>query len=134
MNADTRHAVVLGASGITGWAIVNAILGGYPTPDAFDKVSALVNRPLSRDVARWPDDRRLQIVSGIDLLKGSQADLEKAMRENVAGVETATHIYFYCPACPLLLHSSGQIADDRHAQHINRTTTMRRNVASTRTC
>lgn len=91
-----NHALIYGASGISGWAIVNAILNGYPSKDAFTKVSALVNRPLTREMALWPEDPRLQIVSGIDLLKGSQEDLEKTIKEKVPEVDTVTQVYFYC--------------------------------------
>lgn len=91
-----NHALVYGASGISGWAIVNAILNDYPSKDTFTKVSALVNRPLTREMALWPDDPRLQIVSGIDLLKGSQEDLEKTIKDKVPDVDTVTQVYFYC--------------------------------------
>lgn len=91
-----NHALIYGASGISGWAIVNAILNGYPSKDAFSKVTAMVNRPLTREMALWPDDPRLQIVSGIDLLKGSQEDLEKQITEKVHDVESVTQVYFYC--------------------------------------
>jgi hypothetical protein len=91
-----NHALVYGASGISGWAIVNAILNGYPSKDTFSKVSALVNRPLTREMALWPDDPRLQIVSGIDLLKGSQKELDETIKERVPGVENVTQVYFYC--------------------------------------
>jgi hypothetical protein len=91
-----NHALIYGASGISGWAIVNAILNGYPSTDTFSKVSALVNRPLTREMALWPDDPRLQIVSGIDLLKGSQEELEKTIKEKVPDIESVTQVYFYC--------------------------------------
>lgn len=95
MAPEENHALVYGASGITGWAIVNAILNGYPSQGTFTKVSALVNRPLTREMALWPDDPRLQIVSGIDLLKGSQEELEKTIKEKVPDVDTVTQVYFY---------------------------------------
>ena len=91
-----NHALVYGASGISGWAIVNSILNDYPHKDTFTKVSALVNRPLTREMALWPDDPRLQIVSGIDLLKGDQKGLEEAIKEKVPDVDTVTQVYFYC--------------------------------------
>jgi hypothetical protein len=91
-----KHALVYGASGISGWAIVNAILNGYPDKETFTKVSALVNRPLTREMALWPEDPRLQIVSGIDLLKGSQEELEKTIKEKVPDVDSVTQVYFYC--------------------------------------
>ena len=91
-----NHALIYGASGISGWAIVNAILNGYPSKDAFSKVTAMVNRPLTREMALWPDDPRLQIVSGVDLVKGSQEELEKQIKEKVKDVETVSQVYFYC--------------------------------------
>jgi hypothetical protein len=85
-----------GASGITGWAIVNQILKGYPTPDTFASVTALANRPLSADVAQWPDSPKLQIVSGIDLLTSKGQDgLEAEMKEKIKNVGTITHVYFF---------------------------------------
>jgi hypothetical protein len=91
-----NHALIYGASGISGWAIVNAILNGYPSKDAFSKVTAMVNRPLTREMALWPDDPRLQIVSGVDLVKGTQEELEKQIKEKVTDVESVTQVYFYC--------------------------------------
>ncbi|KAF2749095.1 hypothetical protein M011DRAFT_493362 [Sporormia fimetaria CBS 119925] len=90
-----NHALVYGASGITGWAIVNAILNGYPGKDTFQRVTAMVNRPLTREMALWPEDPRLQIVTGVDLLKGSQEELEKTIKEKVPHVDTVTQVYFY---------------------------------------
>ncbi|KAL6711301.1 hypothetical protein ACN47E_005832 [Coniothyrium glycines] len=90
-----NHALIYGASGISGWAVVNAILNGYPTKEAFSRVTAMVNRALTREMALWPDDPRLQIVCGVDLLGGSQEDLEKQIREKVQGVEGVSQVYFY---------------------------------------
>lgn len=112
MAPEENHALVYGASGITGWAIVNAILNGYPSQGTFTKVSALVNRPLTREMALWPDDPRLQIVSGIDLLKGSQEELEKTIKEKVPDVDTVTQVL----------------------KHISKTMTTPASVPSTKTC
>jgi nucleoside-diphosphate-sugar epimerase len=90
-----NHAIVFGASGITGWAIVNAILNGYPEPSAFSKVTALTNRPLSQEVSQWPKSEKLNIVSGLDLLKGSQSELEESLKSRVADVDTVSHVYFF---------------------------------------
>lgn len=91
-----NHALIYGASGISGWAIVNALLNDYPSKGTFDKVTAMVNRPLTREMALWPDEPRLQIVSGVDLVKGSQEELEKQIKEKVKDVDTVTQVYFYC--------------------------------------
>lgn len=90
-----NHALVFGASGITGWAIVNAIVNGYPSPETFGRVTALTNRPLSQDVAQWPALEKLQVVSGLDLLRGDQATLELEMKRHVPGIDTVTHVYFF---------------------------------------
>ncbi|KAL4951867.1 hypothetical protein BDW69DRAFT_201149 [Aspergillus filifer] len=89
-----NHALVFGASGIIGWAIVNALLSEYPTPGAFERVTALTNRPLSVKDAQWPASDKLNIVSGIDLLKGEQGELESTIRERVPSSETISHVYF----------------------------------------
>ncbi len=88
-----NHALVFGASGINGWATVNAILNDYPGKDVFTKVTAMVNRPLSRETAIWPDDPRLQIVVGVDLMKGTQEELETQIKENINGVENVSQVY-----------------------------------------
>ena len=85
-----------GASGITGWAIVNAILQGYPSPDSFDKVTALTNRPLTAEAAGWPSSPKLNVVSGIDILTDTGLQgLEAEIKSRVAGIDTVTHVYFF---------------------------------------
>jgi nucleoside-diphosphate-sugar epimerase len=93
--AGGHHALVLGASGINGWAVVNQILLGYPAANVFSRVSALTNRPLSQEVSQWPKSDKLNIVSGLDLLKGSQTELQDAIKSRVESIETVTHVYFF---------------------------------------
>jgi len=93
--SSANHALVYGASGITGWAIVNQILNNFPSADAFSKVTALTNRPLPAEVAQWPESDKLQVVSGLDLLKGDQSALERTMRERVKDLDSVTHVYFF---------------------------------------
>ena len=59
-------------------------------------MTALTNRPLTREIAQWPESNKLQIVSGLDLLtdKG-QEGLEEEMKEKVKGIEKVTHVYFF---------------------------------------
>ncbi|RDW61587.1 hypothetical protein BP5796_11479 [Coleophoma crateriformis] len=90
----SKSALIFGASGVTGWAFVNEILHDYPQKGTWKKVHALTNRPLKQSDSLWPADERLDIVSGIDLLKGSQADLDAAIKEQVKGVEEVTHVYY----------------------------------------
>jgi len=124
-----NHALIYGASGISGWAIVNAILNGYPSKDAFSRVTAMVNRPLTREMALWPDDPRLQIVSGVDLVKGTQEELEKQIKEKVKDVETVTQVYFYCES-----KLSGETAMSDITKHTSRSTNQKPNARPTRRC
>jgi hypothetical protein len=89
-----KVALVFGASGVTGWSFVNEILGDYPKKGVWTKVHALTNRPLSQADSMWPKDERLDIVSGIDLLKGSQEELEEELKSKVNGIEKVTHVYY----------------------------------------
>lgn len=92
--AGGKSALIFGASGVTGWAFVNEILNDYPKKGTWTKVHALTNRPLTLEDSNWPQDSRLNIVSGIDLLQGSQEELEKVMKEKIEGVEKVTHVYY----------------------------------------
>lgn len=93
--SSKNHALVFGSSGIQGWATVKALLEDYPTPTSFDRVTALTNRPLSLDVAQWPSSEKLQIVSGLDLLRGDQETLETDFKARVPDIENVSHVYFY---------------------------------------
>jgi len=90
------HALVFGATGINGWAIVNAVLHDYPTAETFSRVTALSNRPISYGDTLWPMHRagRLNIVSGIDVMAGSQEDLENTLNSRVAQIDTVTQVFF----------------------------------------
>ncbi|ORY06912.1 hypothetical protein BCR34DRAFT_489840 [Clohesyomyces aquaticus] len=90
----SKSALVFGASGVTGWSFVNEILNDYPKKNIWEKVHALTNRPLSQKQSLWANDSRLNIVSGIDLLEGSQEDLEAVMKEKIQGIENVTHVYY----------------------------------------
>jgi len=89
-----KVALVFGASGVSGWSFVNEILNDYPKKGVWQEVYALTNRPLSKETSCWPDDSRLNIVSGIDLLKGTQEDLEAEIRDKISNVGKVTHVYY----------------------------------------
>ncbi|KAF4784637.1 SirQ [Colletotrichum scovillei] len=90
-----KHALVFGSSGITGWAIINAILQGYPSQDTFDSVTALTNRPISSEITQWPVSKKLHVVSGVNILKpGGQEALETDIRNKVENLRKITHVYF----------------------------------------
>ncbi|KAF1965513.1 hypothetical protein BU23DRAFT_584972 [Bimuria novae-zelandiae CBS 107.79] len=93
------HALVIGASGVIGWAVVDQLLRGYPTPGTFAQVSALVNRPLSLEDAFWPRSEgesgvELELTSGPDLL-GTEAEIERVLREKVGGVESVREVFYF---------------------------------------
>ncbi|KAF2493652.1 hypothetical protein BU16DRAFT_573851 [Lophium mytilinum] len=93
------HALVFGASGLIGWALVDELVKGYPGDNTFSKVTALVNRPLSIENSYWPtpDPSRpeLQLLSGINLASGTVEEFTEVLREQVAGIETVTHVYYF---------------------------------------
>jgi hypothetical protein len=90
-----NHALVFGATGIQGWAVVNQILNGYPSEDAFELVTALTNRPITEKML-WPESKKLQVVSGINLLAPKDQDgLENEMQRKIPGMETVTHMFFF---------------------------------------
>ncbi|KAJ9609946.1 hypothetical protein H2200_006275 [Cladophialophora chaetospira] len=91
--SNHNHALVFGASGISGWALAKEALS-YPTPTTFAQVTALSNRPLSTADASWPDDARLQLVSGVDLTLPVD-DVVRALKEKVKNIDTVTHVFLF---------------------------------------
>jgi hypothetical protein len=91
--APTYRALVFGASGITGWAVVQESLQ-YPTSTTFDRVIGLTNRPLTKSDAMLPEDERLELYSNVDLSAGVSA--VEARLKQIDGIEGVTHVYFSC--------------------------------------
>jgi hypothetical protein len=85
------RALVFGASGITGWAIVQEALK-YPSPRTFDKVIGLTNRPLRKSEALLPEDGRLELYSGVNL-SGGASKVEASLKK-IDGIQGVTHVYF----------------------------------------
>ena len=88
------HALVFGASGINGWAFVNALLNDYHSTDAFQHVTAFTNRPLSEKDTQWPASPKLQLVSGLDLVGNDEAGVQDELQKRVPHVEGVNAIYF----------------------------------------
>ncbi|KAM0511408.1 hypothetical protein ACHAPE_009923 [Trichoderma viride] len=86
-----RTALVFGASGITGWAILREALN-YPTTSTFHKVIGLTNRPLDRSKSFLPEDDRLVIVPGVDLT--TAVDDVAAKLASIDGIEDVTDVFF----------------------------------------
>lgn len=101
MKDPRRLTQIPGASGVSGWAITNLILDGYPTPDSFDSVTALTNRPLSPEAAQWPPSPKLQVVNGMDVLTAKgQSGLEQELQAKVKHINEVTHVYFFGASRP----------------------------------
>ncbi|KAF1846275.1 uncharacterized protein K460DRAFT_339352 [Cucurbitaria berberidis CBS 394.84] len=90
----SKSALVFGASGVTGWSFINEILHDYPAKNTWKRAHALTNRPLSQEKSQWPNDPRLNIVSGIDLLANDQESLEKELKEKIPDIGEVTHVYY----------------------------------------
>lgn len=90
----SKSALVFGASGVTGWSFINEILNEYPEKDIWKRAHALTNRPLPQEQSQWPNDPRLNIVSGIDLLANDQESLEKELKQNIPDISEVTHMYY----------------------------------------
>ncbi|KAL4926337.1 SDR family oxidoreductase [Aspergillus undulatus] len=120
------HALVYGASGIIGWATVNALLNNYPTADAFDRVTALTNRPLSVEDSQWPASEKLTVVSGIDLLKGDQEALDRTVKERVPGAQTVSHVYF----CAYIMDPEPEKEIEINVELLKRAVTVAENLST----
>ena len=98
MSEEPNHAIVFGASGVIGWAVVNQLLGAYPGQGSFSKVTAVTNRPLVLSDTHWPEldstRPKLQLVSGIDLRRDDGTVLADSLKQAVEDIETVTHIYY----------------------------------------
>jgi hypothetical protein len=90
-----HHALIFGASGITGWAITNQLLKGYPSPDAFSTVTACTNRPLKLEDTLWPKSKKLQTAQVNLMNEKGQEGLEAELKRNIKGIENVSHVYFF---------------------------------------
>jgi hypothetical protein len=98
MTKPNNYALVIGASGLIGWSVVNQILRCYPAEGTFTRVTALVNRPLDLEKSFWPrptDSKpELDLISGINLLC-SDEELEATLKEKIVDVNLITHVYYF---------------------------------------
>lgn len=95
------QALVIGASGLVGWSVVDQILKSYPAASGespFRKVTALVNRSLNVEDSFWPKDEpkapKLKLASGINLLCGDE-EFETILKENVEDISTVSHVFYF---------------------------------------
>ncbi|KZV91745.1 hypothetical protein EXIGLDRAFT_675760 [Exidia glandulosa HHB12029] len=93
-----KHALVFGASGLAGWAVVDQLLRDYPSAGTFKSVTALVNRPLSVKDSHWPIGdlkSELHLVSGVNLLEGTVQEFGEKLKSKVPGISHVTHVYYF---------------------------------------
>ncbi|RAL06951.1 uncharacterized protein BO97DRAFT_409335 [Aspergillus homomorphus CBS 101889] len=92
MPKTDRHAIIYGASGLIGWAVVNQLLSSYPERGTFKKVTAVTNRPLNLAETHWPTGQpgqpELQLISGVDLRSAHE------LEHQIPDIETVTHVYY----------------------------------------
>ncbi|PGH32521.1 hypothetical protein GX50_04695 [[Emmonsia] crescens] len=90
-----RHALVLGASGISGWAFINQLLHDYPRSGIWGRVTGITMRPMNEEeVSYWPKDERLQLVSGVDFVGDSEEALKGKFSSGIVDVESVTQVYY----------------------------------------
>lgn len=92
MTGDVKHALIFGASGISGWSLLNQCLS-YPSATTFRRVTGLCNRPLAKEESFLPDDSRLRIVPGIDLTASVDIVIEQ-LKTKVEEVEMVDVVFF----------------------------------------
>jgi hypothetical protein len=86
------HALILGASGISGWSLLNQARK-YPTSTTFSRITGTTNRPLTLEKARIPADERIRLVAGVDFTK-SVDEVVSTLKNKIPDVDTVTHVFF----------------------------------------
>ncbi|KAI0801636.1 hypothetical protein GGR55DRAFT_692516 [Xylaria sp. FL0064] len=93
MKEMKRHAIIFGASGLIGWAVVDQLLRCYPEVGAFSKVTAVTNRPVKLSELYWPDlgaDRpKLHLISVFEIALGSTDLQAQAFTSALNDIEEA---------------------------------------------
>ncbi|KPM39743.1 hypothetical protein AK830_g6809 [Neonectria ditissima] len=91
MTDASHHALVFGATGLVGWAVVDQLLASSAAP--FASVTAVSNRPVTAADARWPSSAAgLRLVSGVDLRDDALAD---QLRREVDDIVRVTHVFYF---------------------------------------
>lgn len=125
---SSNHALVVGASGLIGWAVVEQLL----LDSSFSKVTALVNRPLSLQDSFWPLQApgrpALSLISGVDL-RCSTEELIKRLRDEVADAYTISHVFYFGKTFKYHGSTQNMKLTDLHHQPSRRTRTLRRKPA-----
>ncbi|KAG8157338.1 hypothetical protein KVR01_012722 [Diaporthe batatas] len=87
------HLLVLGASGVSGWAAMHQALI-YPTPTTFAKVTGTTNRPVTKEKALLPaNEDRVRLVSGIDFTRPVD-EVKTLLTEKIPDIDSVTHVIY----------------------------------------
>lgn len=94
-----NHAVVIGASGLIGWGIVNELLSQNSiAAGSFGRVTAIVNRPINRDDVFWPGEHpsqpKLLTVDGVNLMDDEEK-VTAMLKEKIPDANTITHVFYF---------------------------------------
>lgn len=98
-----NHAVVIGATGLLGWAVVDDLLSansilGPSASSGFARITALVNRPVGEDELFWPEwhpaQPKLLVVDGVDLTREKEK-VVALLRERIPDINTITHAFYF---------------------------------------
>ncbi len=95
------HALVIRASGLAGWGVVDQLLKNYPVKGTFSKVTPLVNRPFSVADSYWPtpDSPKLDLVANVNLMEGSIDAFTAVIKDKVKDIANVTHVYYFGEHC-----------------------------------
>lgn len=118
------HALVLGASGISGWSLLNQARV-YPTPTTFARITGTTNRPFTLEQAHIPQDPRLQIASGIDFTK-SVDTVAKALKDKIPDIASVSHVFYTGRSHLHILKTAERVLT--RAKPTSRLVTMRRSI------
>jgi hypothetical protein len=98
MAEPKNHALVIGASGVIGWSVVNQLLQPYSSPSPFSNITAFINRPVDIKDMFWPEPSsgrpEVRLVAGVNLLC-SDAEFEKIIEAKVPDVGSISHVYYF---------------------------------------
>ncbi|KAG6368960.1 hypothetical protein INS49_003179 [Diaporthe citri] len=87
------HLLVLGASGVSGWAVMHQALS-YPTPTTFEKITGTTNRPMTKEKALLPaNEQRVRLISGIDFTRPVD-EVKAQLIEKITDIDTVTHVIY----------------------------------------
>lgn len=94
-----NHAVVIGASGLIGWGVVDELLSQDSlAAGIFGRVTTIVNRPIKRDDTFWPDEHpgqpKLLMVDGVNLMDEEEKVIA-TLRDKIPDAQTITHVFYF---------------------------------------